>query len=95
MSRNSSISSCSILVTPALTTVRQPLGRWDARPGPVGWLTYFRLAMRVEVPANTAFLTSGWHFSGLRTHVLVAAQRREVRASFLLARELRAADHSE
>src|SRR5881396_289295 len=36
--------------------------------------------MRVEVPANRAFLTSDWQFSGLRTHVLVAAQRRGLRS---------------
>ena len=33
------------------------------------WLTYFSLATRVEVPANKDFLTRGWHFCGLRTHV--------------------------
>src|SRR5438093_2383025 len=51
--------------------------------------------MRVEVPANRAFLTSGWQFSGLRTHVLVATQRRWAARFVLVAREQRAADHSE
>jgi hypothetical protein len=56
---------------------------------PRSWLTYFSLAMRVEVPANRAFLTRGWHFCGLRTHVLVAAQRRWAPRIVLVARERR------
>src|SRR5216117_3978570 len=61
----------------------------------VSWLTYFSLAMRVEVRASRAFLTSGWLFCGLRTHALAAPQRRWASRIVLVARERRAADHSE
>jgi hypothetical protein len=51
--------------------------------------------MRIEVPANWPFLASGWQFSGLRTHVLVAAQRRWTACIVLVRTRATAADHSE